>query len=183
MRTDILVLNRPWLFHNIDLEPDEVGDGTVVFPSDRDHGQQIHKRLPAVPIIDQADLRFLLLLNHLSEIAHGVIVNIFALHTGIYFAVGILEKSAILSYNFRSLVAGEALEVIGAVNYRHILCSRIAHYEGAGQIYVSYIDLRIGSLGHTVLAIRVREKPFPALTREYIPKLPKDRSQRGNKQT
>ena len=74
--------------------------------NNRNHRQQIHKRLPTLPIVNKRDLRLRLRRDAVLEIQHRIVIAVFALDTRCDFAVGRLEESAVLPDDFVLGVAG-----------------------------------------------------------------------------
>ena len=74
--------------------------------NNRNHRQQIHKRLPALAIINQTNLRLRLRRDTILQIQHRIVIAVFALDTRCDFAVGRLEESAVLPDDFVLGVAG-----------------------------------------------------------------------------
>jgi hypothetical protein len=99
------------VFHEINLEPYKLMDFIVVI-RDWDHGQQIHKRLAAFPVVDQTDLGLLSHGDAVLEIKGRVIIAIFALHTRLDFTIRRLKKTTILPLDLKFSVTRQSLETL-----------------------------------------------------------------------
>lgn len=148
--TGILIRNCIRLFDQVHLESHEKLD-LVGLPRNRDHGQQIHKRLTATPIVDERDLRFALKIDHVLQVQNGVVIHIFASLSWLDVAVRRLQKPTVASEDHVLRVAGQTFEVVRAVHDRTIVSFSIAHDEGAGQVHGANIDFRIGASGNSHL--------------------------------
>lgn len=103
--TGIFVCHRSGLFHKINLEADEISDRTTRLPSNRNHGEQIHKRLAASPVIDQANLSFGPRIDRVLQVQNRSVVDVLSLDAGFYIAIRRLQKSAVPAEDHVSCVS------------------------------------------------------------------------------
>ena len=122
--------------------------------NNRNHGQQIHKRLSTLPIIDKRDLRLRLRRNAVLEVQHGIVIAVLALDARRDFTVGRLQEAAVLPDDFVARVACQALEGFGSVLDGGVVDFGVADDEGAGKVHGADVDLRVGTVGHFDLCKR-----------------------------
>ncbi len=129
--TRVLGINRRRDLHKINLKPHNMRHlSNLIYK--RNHRQQIHKRLPTLAIINQANLRLRLCGYAILQIKDRIVIAVFALEARRHFAVGRLQEPAVLADDLVTSVTREALEGFGCIFYGRIVCFGIADYEGAG---------------------------------------------------
>lgn len=109
--TRVLVRNRIRLLNQVNLKPNEELD-LLRLPRDRNHRQQIHKWLPASPIVDERDLRLAPQIDHILQVQHRVIVNILPSNTRLDIAVRGLQETAVATENHVLGIPSQTLEVV-----------------------------------------------------------------------
>jgi hypothetical protein len=112
---------------------------------DRYHGQQIHKRLSAFPVIDHADLDLSSSLYLFFQTQDCLIIHVFSFHSRVNFAVGRLQESTVSTEDFMFGIAGKPLKRIGHVNDGVVMGSYIAKNERTRHVDGADIYLRVWS--------------------------------------
>ncbi len=138
--TRVFVRDGRGLLDEIDLKPDVVFH-LVRVPRDRYHGQQVHKRLASLAIIDHADLRLLSLIDHVLDAQHRLVIDVFPFHAGLDLAIRGLQESTVSSEYFMFRVRRESFEDIGAVDDRQIMLRHVADHERARHVHRPDVDL------------------------------------------
>jgi hypothetical protein len=115
------------------LEPYEKLD-LLRIPSNWDHCEQVHERLPATAVINERDLRFSPQIDHVLQIQDGIIVDVLASHTGCHVAVGRLQEAAVPAENHVLGVPCQTLKVVRTVHNGEVVKFSIANHERTRQI-------------------------------------------------
>jgi hypothetical protein len=144
--TRIFRINRRWVLHKINLKPHKMRRLPHLIQN-RNHSKQIHKRLTALPIIDQTNLRLTLCCNAILQIQHRIIIAVFSFDAGCDAPVRGLEESAVLTDDFVARVACQAFKGFGGVFDGGVVDFGVADYEGAGEVYSANVYLGVWATG------------------------------------
>ncbi len=124
--TWILARNRVRLFDEIHLKANIISVLHSV-PWYRDHGQQIHKRLSSLAIVDETKLDFFSSADLVLQRQNRTVIDILPPHPRLYVSVRALKETTISAQNFQIRIACKPLEDVRAVDDRHVMQTDIAH--------------------------------------------------------
>jgi hypothetical protein len=153
-RTRVLVRHGPRLFHQVNLETNEEFHFTAGFPGYGNHSQEVHERLTTSPVVNQANLCFCAILDHVLEVIDRVIIDVVALDARLNFTIRGLEEATISSKNHVPRVTGKSFEILGTIHDRDVVQLSVTHDKGTGQINRANIDLGIRPARYSHLNFR-----------------------------
>jgi hypothetical protein len=146
--TCVLVGHCTRLFHEIDLKAHDELDLVARIPGNWNHSEQIHEWLSSSPIIDQADLRFLLGYCHLLQVKDRFVVDVSTFDPRFHFSIGGLQESTVPAQDHVFAVACESLKVLGAVDNWLVVLFGVTNHECAREIHRADIDLGVWPGGY-----------------------------------
>lgn len=124
--------------------------------NNRNHREQVHKRLSTLPIVDQTNLRLRLRVDTILQVQNRTVVAVLALDARGHSAIWRLQEPAVLADDLVLGVARQALEAFGRVLDGAVVHFGVAHHEGAGEIHGADVDLRVWSVCDFDLSEKIR---------------------------
>jgi hypothetical protein len=97
-------------------------------PRDRDHREQVHKRLASFPVVDKTCLDFRPLRDHVLQVEYDIIVHV-SFYSRLHLAIRCLKKTTIPPQDLEPSIAGKTLKDIGAVDDWNVMLSYITHHK------------------------------------------------------
>ncbi|KAL1836285.1 hypothetical protein VTK73DRAFT_5107 [Phialemonium thermophilum] len=128
--------------HEVDLEADEVADLLRV-PGDGDQRDQVQERLPALPVVDQAQLHLPPLLHLPLQGIDGAVLDELSLAPQLHPTVRGLQEPAVLAEDLVPTVPRQVLEVVGDVDDGTVVQGDVADDKRAGHVHGAELDLGV----------------------------------------